>query len=73
MISIRKFGTRSHSRSTVFFIGVNDCAGNDIDDLETIVEAILNVAHDLYVKATARNFVLIDLPPINRSPQGILV
>ncbi|KAJ8468269.1 hypothetical protein ONZ51_g9752 [Trametes cubensis] len=58
-------------RSTYFvFMGINDCGSNDIYDLESIVEAIDDAIHILYVKAGARNFVLIDVPPINRSPQA---
>ncbi|KAI0654754.1 hypothetical protein C8Q70DRAFT_1047814 [Cubamyces menziesii] len=54
----------------VVFMGINDCGSNDIYDLESIVEAIDDAIHILYVKAGARNFVLIDVPPINRSPQA---
>ncbi|EKM74491.1 hypothetical protein AGABI1DRAFT_47884, partial [Agaricus bisporus var. burnettii JB137-S8] len=39
--------------------------------LEFIVEDIFDTVHDLYVKAQARNFVLIDVPPVDRSPQAI--
>ena len=52
------------------FFGINDCGSNDNDDLEPIVEGIGDALHDLYAKAGARNFVLVDVPPINRSPQG---
>jgi len=34
------------------------------------VEAIFDTLHNLYVKIGARNFVLIDVPPIDRSPGG---
>ena len=56
----------------VVFMGINDCGVNDMDDLESIVETVGDAVHDLYVKAGARNLVLIDVPPINRSPQGAL-
>lgn len=46
---------------------------NDADELEAIVETIFDAVHNLYVKAGARNFVLIDVPPIHRSPQGATI
>ena len=51
-------------------MGINDCGRTPSDDLEPIVEAIFDVLHDLYTKFLARNFVLIDVPPIDRSPGG---
>lgn len=30
----------------------------------------MDAVHTLYVKAGARNFVLIDVPPVNLAPQG---
>ena len=47
-----------------------DCGTTDTDDLEPIVETVVDALHDLYVKAGARNLVLIDVPPVDRSPQG---
>ncbi|EIW82317.1 carbohydrate esterase family 16 protein, partial [Coniophora puteana RWD-64-598 SS2] len=35
------------------------------------VEAVSDALHSLYVKAGARNFVLLDVPPIDRSPQAV--
>lgn len=55
----------------VIFIGINDCGTADsADELEPIVETVFDTVHDLYIKAKARHFVLIDVPPIDRSPQG---
>ena len=51
-------------------MGINDCGSTDADELEPIVESVFDAVHDLYVKAGARNFVLVDVPPIDRSPQG---
>ena len=34
------------------------------------MELLFDAVHDLYVKAGARNFLFIDVPPINRSPGG---
>lgn len=31
----------------------------------------MGAEHDLYIKAGARNFVLVDVPPIGRSPGGL--
>ncbi|KAI6128911.1 hypothetical protein EDD16DRAFT_26463 [Pisolithus croceorrhizus] len=55
-----------------FFMGINDCGRTDSYDLESIVEYILDAVHELYVKAGARNFVLVNVPPIDRSPQGMM-
>lgn len=54
----------------VVFLGINDCGRRRSEALEFIVEDIFDTVHDLYVKAQARNFVLIDVPPVDRSPQG---
>lgn len=56
----------------VFYLGINDCGRMPSDDLEPIVEAVFDVLHGLYTKFFARNFVLIDVPPINRSPGGMV-
>ena len=56
--------------AAVLSLGINDCGRTSSDELEPIVEAIFDTLHDLYVKVGARNFVLIDVPPINRSPGG---
>ncbi|KAJ7156014.1 hypothetical protein C8R43DRAFT_818005, partial [Mycena crocata] len=52
------------------FIGINDCGSTAVDELEPIVESVLDALHDLYTKAGGRKFVIIDVPPINRSPSG---
>ncbi|KAF8154985.1 SGNH hydrolase-type esterase domain-containing protein [Crassisporium funariophilum] len=54
----------------VFWMGINDCGRTDADELETIVERIFDAMHDLYVKWKARSFLLINVPPIQRSPGG---
>ena len=56
----------------VFYLGINDCGRMPSDDLEPIVEAVFDVLHNLYTKFFARNFVLIDVPPIDRSPGGMI-
>jgi hypothetical protein len=42
----------------------------DADELELIFEQIFDTMHDLYIKWKARSFLLIDVPPIQRSPGG---
>ncbi|KAF8055450.1 hypothetical protein FPV67DRAFT_1542034 [Lyophyllum atratum] len=54
----------------VFWMGINDCGRTDADELDTIVERIFDAMHDLYVKWKARSFLLIDVPPMQRSPGG---
>ncbi|KAL7280841.1 hypothetical protein ACG7TL_005785 [Trametes sanguinea] len=56
---------------SVSSLGVNDSGRTDVDELEPIVDTIFDAAHDLYVKAGARNFVFIDVPPVHRSPQAV--
>ncbi|KAI5992069.1 SGNH hydrolase-type esterase domain-containing protein [Pisolithus albus] len=53
------------------FMGINDCGQTDSYDLESIVECILDAVHELYVKAGARNFVFVNVPPIDHSPQAL--
>lgn len=55
----------------VFFLGTNDCGRTPSDDLEPVTEVVFDVLHHLYTKFNARNFVLIDVPPIDRSPGGM--
>ena len=44
---------------------------NDLDDIENISDSLFeDTVHELYVKAGARNFVFLDVPPVDRSPQG---
>ena len=56
--------------AAVVALGINDCGRTPSDELEPIVEGIFDTLHDLYVKFGARNFVLIDVLPIDRSPGG---
>ncbi|KIJ21202.1 carbohydrate esterase family 16 protein [Paxillus involutus ATCC 200175] len=55
----------------VFFLGINDCGRNSAEDLDSAVEALFDVVHRLYIDATARNFILVDVPPIDRSPAAL--
>ncbi|KAI0721952.1 hypothetical protein C8T65DRAFT_565188, partial [Cerioporus squamosus] len=52
----------------LFHLGINDCGATDEDDLDEIVEKLLDAAHDLYVKAGARNFIFMDVIPMDRTP-----
>ncbi|KAK0461656.1 uncharacterized protein EV420DRAFT_1266339, partial [Desarmillaria tabescens] len=55
----------------VLFLDINDCGRISSEELEPIVEVLFDAVHDLYVKAGARNFVLVDVPPIDRSPSAV--
>ncbi|CCL98375.1 uncharacterized protein FIBRA_00370 [Fibroporia radiculosa] len=55
----------------VFYLGINDCGRSSSDELQPIVESMFDAVHKLYVKAGARNFLFIDIPPIDRSPGAI--
>ncbi|KAF8817286.1 hypothetical protein BYT27DRAFT_7317748 [Phlegmacium glaucopus] len=57
----------------IFWMGINDCGHTDADELEPIVEQIFDAMHDLYIKWKARSFLLIDIPPMQRAPGGILM
>lgn len=50
----------------------NDCAYRytDVDDLGDMADKLFEAADSLYLEAKARNFLFIDLPPIDRSPAG---
>lgn len=56
----------------VVFIGINDVGCfPDEDDLEEMIEnSVIDALRTLYVKAHARNFLIIDIPPMDRSPGG---
>jgi hypothetical protein len=45
-------------------------SGTCADELELIVEQIFEAMHDLYIKWKAREFLLIDVPPMHRTPGG---
>jgi hypothetical protein len=49
------------------------CSGTAADELEPIVEKLFDAMHDLYVKWKARSFLLIDVPPMERSPGGTVL
>jgi hypothetical protein len=40
------------------------------DELEDILEHLSDIVHTLYVKAGARNFLFVDVPPLDWSPGG---
>ncbi|KIM41106.1 carbohydrate esterase family 16 protein [Hebeloma cylindrosporum] len=52
----------------VIWLGINDCGRTEADELEPIVAQIFEAMHDLYTKWKARAFLLIDVPPMHRSP-----
>ena len=58
----------SRESCVVLFIGINDVL--DREELPKIVERVLESAHSLHTKAGARNFVFIDVPPVDRAPEG---
>jgi len=57
----------------VCWMGINDCLSDrtDANDLEAIIEKIFEAMHDLYVKWKVRSFVIMDIPPLERSPGGV--
>ncbi|KAJ8088933.1 hypothetical protein PM082_014180 [Marasmius tenuissimus] len=55
----------------ILFFGINDCGSNQECFLSDIVSKILEAAQRLYDEAAARNFLFIDVPPIDRSPSGV--
>ncbi|KZT01321.1 carbohydrate esterase family 16 protein [Laetiporus sulphureus 93-53] len=58
----------------VLWVGTNDCGQADPSDLEDIVDSLFaNGLDELYVKAGARNFLLIDVPPNERSPAATIL
>jgi hypothetical protein len=62
MLQLRANGYIKHSYYTV------RCTS--ADELEDVVEILFDAMHELYVKAGARNFLLVDVPPLDRSPGG---
>ena len=41
-----------------------------LDDLNDVTNKIFHALHSLYAEAMARHFILIDVPPLGRSPAG---
>ena len=54
----------------VLYLGINDCGTILGCEFESIIESIFESVHRLYIKAGARNFLFIDVPPIDRTPGG---
>ncbi|KZV64923.1 carbohydrate esterase family 16 protein [Peniophora sp. CONT] len=67
------FTSEASQTTYFFFLGINDCGQTDTDDLDSMVEILLDAAHELYVKAKARNFVFLNVPPTDRSPGAIAI
>ncbi|KAF9519030.1 carbohydrate esterase family 16 protein [Hydnum rufescens UP504] len=55
----------------VIWLGINDCGCTSADELEDILDYLSDIVHTLYVKAGARNFLLVDVPPLDRSPGAL--
>ncbi|KAH0584705.1 hypothetical protein H2248_010233 [Termitomyces sp. 'cryptogamus'] len=69
--TIRKTQALDPDKTTYFiFLGINDLSLMDEDELDSVAELISDAMHDLYVKARARNFVVLDVPPVDFSPQA---
>ncbi|KAI0792720.1 hypothetical protein C8Q75DRAFT_578347 [Abortiporus biennis] len=56
----------------VFWLGINDCGRTMEEDLEEITKTLIEDGiEELYTKASARNFLIFDVPPKDRSPGGL--
>lgn len=53
----------------VTWVGINDCAFTNNESAPELVDTLFELQDSLYA-AGARNFLLIDLPPLERSPAG---
>ncbi|KAG7447598.1 uncharacterized protein BT62DRAFT_1004354 [Guyanagaster necrorhizus] len=62
---------QNYIRGLLLYLGINDCSRTPSDKLEPIVEALSVAVHDLWVKAGTRNFVLVDVPLVDRSPSAL--
>ncbi|KAF8319339.1 hypothetical protein DL93DRAFT_2053618, partial [Clavulina sp. PMI_390] len=51
----------------VFWVGINDCASSFGEDISSLITELLKAADSVY-DAGARNFMFIDVPPIERAP-----
>ncbi|KAI0721078.1 hypothetical protein C8T65DRAFT_632157 [Cerioporus squamosus] len=56
----------------VTWIGINDCGRLDVSSVPSAVEELFVEQECLY-NAGARNFLFIDVPPIHRTPVGVMV
>ena len=66
-------GVYKLSASAVLFVGVNDCArattSEGEEDVEAAVRVVMEAAHTLHDRTVARNFVFVDVPPVDCSPE----
>ncbi|PCH37968.1 carbohydrate esterase family 16 protein [Wolfiporia cocos MD-104 SS10] len=53
----------------ITWVGINDCAFANAETVPKFVAELFDLQDELY-NAGARNFLLVDLPPIHRSPAG---
>lgn len=51
-------------------VGLISDSNTDAVDLEPIVEQVLDAMHQLYIKWKGHSFLLVDVPPMHRSPGG---
>ncbi|KAH9935006.1 uncharacterized protein B0H18DRAFT_979369 [Fomitopsis serialis] len=51
------------------WVGINDCSYETAEAIPGVVSEVFKLLSDLYEHG-ARNFMLIDLPPVERSPSG---
>ncbi|KAJ3557005.1 hypothetical protein NM688_g1712 [Phlebia brevispora] len=62
------------SSDTLFivFVGINDCAMMDIDRVPSRVDELFTHLRTVY-NAGAQNFLLVNMPPMERSPTGVRI
>lgn len=46
------------------------CSGTLEDEQDEVMEKLSDTLHALYVQSNARNFLLMDVPPMDRCPGG---
>ena len=58
-------------RIPVFYFGINDCDTVLAEDVEAPIDKVLAAVRKLYEQYGAKHFVLMDVPPLERAPEGM--
>ena len=65
--NFRRLSTDSTFPSPAFWVGINDLAMTKLEDIPTVVTSLIQQLEALWMIG-ARDFLFIDLPPLERAP-----
>ncbi|KAI5897434.1 uncharacterized protein SCHCODRAFT_02488547 [Schizophyllum commune H4-8] len=56
---------------STFYFGINDCDTVLAEDVEAPIDKVLAAVRKLHEEYGAKHFVLMDVPPLERAPEGM--